>query len=108
MLAHTDARRAGSALDGADGRTGRRADPFVAAGLVLAAFCVREMPPLRIIAIGGNLAFITYGYLAGLRPVLLLHLVLLPTNRVRLSQLVRERRRARPLPPAPAELDAPA
>jgi CRP/FNR family transcriptional regulator, cyclic AMP receptor protein len=65
---------------------------YLASSLVLAAFCVREMLPLRVIAIGSNLAFMSYGYLAGLRPVLLLHLVLLPTNLVRLAQLLRGRR----------------
>jgi len=76
----------------------REAVGYLASSLVLAAFCVRDMVPLRALAIGSNLAFITYGWRAELRPVLLLHLVLLPTNIIRLSQLLRERR---PAPPAP-------
>jgi len=81
----------------------REAVGYLASSLVLAAFCVRDMVPLRILAIGSNLAFISYGWLAGLRPVLLLHLVLLPTNLLRLWQLLQERRAAPPAP-APAAL----
>jgi hypothetical protein len=69
----------------------REAVGYLASTLVLAAFCVRDMLPLRILAIGSNLAFMTYGWAAGLRPVLLLHLVLLPTNLFRLWQLLRAR-----------------
>ena len=38
---------------------------FLAAGLVLAAFCMREMVPLRITALCSNLAFIAYGAAVG-------------------------------------------
>jgi CRP/FNR family transcriptional regulator, cyclic AMP receptor protein len=61
---------------------------YLASGLVLATFCMQAMVPLRIMAICSNLAFIIYGYRAGLTPVLLLHLALLPTNLVRLLQTV--------------------
>jgi CRP/FNR family transcriptional regulator, cyclic AMP receptor protein len=61
---------------------------YLASGLVLATFCMQTMVKLRIMAICSNLAFILYGYRAGLAPVLLLHLVLLPTNLVRLLQTV--------------------
>ncbi len=67
---------------------------YLASSLVLAAFCVRGMIPLRLLAIASNLAFISYGHMAGLHPVLALHLLLLPTNVVRLLQLVRDRSRA--------------
>jgi hypothetical protein len=89
--------------------TARELVGYLASSLVLAAFCVREMLPLRVIAIGSNLAFISYGYAEGLRPVLLLHLVLLPVNLVRLAQLLRERRHADrgSLALARAALDAP-
>ena len=53
---------------------------FVASGLVLATFCMRSMSTLRWVAIASNVAFITYGYLQGLAPVLLLHMLLLPVN----------------------------
>ncbi len=60
---------------------------FAAAGLVLATFCMRSMVTLRWVAIASNVAFIVYGYLAGLAPVLFLHLLLLPVNAYRLTQL---------------------
>jgi hypothetical protein len=60
---------------------------FAAAGLALASFCMRSMQALRLVAIASNLAFIAYGYLDGLAPVLLLHMLLLPINVYRLAQL---------------------
>jgi hypothetical protein len=60
---------------------------FAAAGLVLATFCMRSMSALRWVAIASNVAFIGYGYLDGLAPVLLLHVLLLPVNICRLAQL---------------------
>jgi CRP/FNR family transcriptional regulator, cyclic AMP receptor protein len=48
---------------------------FLAAGLVLAAFFMREMVPLRILAICSNVAFLAYGLRFGLVPVWTLHAV---------------------------------
>ena len=59
---------------------------FLAAGLVLLTFCMKRLVPLRAIAITSNLAFILYGYRAGIQPILVLHLVLLPVNLIRLLQ----------------------
>jgi hypothetical protein len=64
---------------------------FAAAGLVLATFCMRSMRALRWMAIASNLAFIAYGYLGHLAPVLLLHMRLLPVNVYRVTQLCRPR-----------------
>jgi len=64
---------------------------FAAAALVLATFCMRSMSGLRWAAIASNLTFIAYGYLGGLTPVLLLHVLLLPVNSYRLAQLYRGR-----------------
>jgi hypothetical protein len=69
---------------------------FVAAGLVLTTFCMRSMSALRWVAIASNLAFIAYGYLAGLAPVLLLHALLLPVNAYRLAQLFSGQARREP------------
>jgi hypothetical protein len=60
---------------------------YLAASLVLATFWMRSMSRLRSIAIASNLAFIAYGYIGELMPVLLLHLLLLPVNVLRLSEL---------------------
>jgi CRP/FNR family transcriptional regulator, cyclic AMP receptor protein len=57
---------------------------YLASALVLATFCMRDMVALRCMAIASNLAFIAYGALADLGPVLLLHLLLLPVNVQRL------------------------
>jgi hypothetical protein len=73
---------------------------FGAAGLVLATFCMRSMNALRWIAIASNVAFIAYGYLGHLAPVLLLHALLLPVNIYRLTQL-----RDTHLPTDPAEAE---
>ena len=58
---------------------------YLASALVLATFCMRDMVALRCLAIASNLAFIAYGAMADLGPVLLLHLLLLPVNALRLA-----------------------
>jgi len=59
---------------------------FFAAGLVLCTFCMRRLVPLRGMGITSNLAFILYGYIVGIEPVLVLHLILLPVNIIRLVE----------------------
>jgi hypothetical protein len=65
---------------------------FVAASLVVATFSLRSMSALRYTAIASNVAFMVYGYLGGLLPILLLHALLLPMNVLRLAQLAARRR----------------
>ncbi len=60
---------------------------YLASGLVFLTFCMKTMIPLRIIAIGSNLAFICYSLAGGLIPILILHGILLPLNTVRLFQM---------------------
>jgi hypothetical protein len=60
---------------------------YVAAGLVLASFCMQSVTALRWAAIASNVAFIIYGYLGEYAPVLLLHVLLFPVNSYRLRQL---------------------
>jgi CRP/FNR family cyclic AMP-dependent transcriptional regulator len=60
---------------------------YVASLLVVSTFCMKTMIPLRSAAVGSNVAFVTYGYLAGLAPVFVLHVVLLPINLLRLYQM---------------------
>ena len=69
---------------------------FAAAGLVLTTFCMRSMSALRWVAIASNLAFIAYGYLGNLAPVLFLHLLLLPVTGYRLAQLCGGQARSQP------------
>lgn len=66
---------------------------WVAASLTLLAFVQRSMLRLRLAAIGANAAFVTYGLITGLLPILALHLTLLPCNLYRLGQMLIERRR---------------
>ena len=60
----------------------------LAAGLVFATFCTTRMVPLRALAIASNIAFIGYGYLGELWPILILHAAMLPLNIHRLQQAV--------------------
>jgi hypothetical protein len=59
---------------------------WLAAALVLATFCMHNMVALRLTAMASNLAFIAYGASAGIDPVLMLHMLLLPLNAWRLTQ----------------------
>jgi hypothetical protein len=68
---------------------------YAAAGLVLLTFLAQSMNTLRAVAIASNVMFIAYALVAGLPPVLLLHVLLLPLNAWRLWQTVR----AQPVPP---------
>lgn len=61
---------------------------YVAAFLVLLTFSMKTMARLRIVGIVSNLFFITYGYLDGAHPIMLLHLILLPLNIFRLVQIL--------------------
>ncbi len=61
---------------------------YVASGLVLGAFSMKNMIHLRIVAIASNLAFIGYGLGLDLMPVVALHVVLLPMNSWRLWQVL--------------------
>jgi CRP/FNR family cyclic AMP-dependent transcriptional regulator len=61
---------------------------YLGALLTVATFSMKTMLHLRVVGIVANLAFISYGATAGVYPVLLLHLVLLPLNLMRLRQLL--------------------
>ena len=64
---------------------------FIASALVLAAFGMKDMVNLRIVAICSNIAFITYAIALNLAPVLILHVILLPVNGWRLMGALKER-----------------
>lgn len=59
---------------------------WVAAGLVFSTFLARQMTPLRILAIFSNIAFVAYGGLYHLWPIVGLHLSMLPVNVIRLRE----------------------
>lgn len=68
---------------------------WLGAAATFAAYSCRTMLPLRIIAVTANACFLSYGTLAGVLPMMVLHAALLPLNVIRLVQLLRLRRRAR-------------
>src|SRR5580698_6949397 len=81
------------------------ASGYVASALVLATFCAKSMQLLRVTAIASNVAFVSYAMIANLRPVFILHCILLPVNIFRASQVYRARLAAKRLLGRP-ELDA--
>ena len=73
------------------GLTDGSAIGFIASGSVLAAFGMKDMVNLRIVAICSNIAFITYALLLDLPPILILHVILLPLNGWRLMGVLKQR-----------------
>jgi hypothetical protein len=73
------------------GLTDSSAIGFIASALVLAAFGMKDMVNLRIVAICSNIAFIAYGIMLNLPPVLMLHVILLPLNGWRLMEALKQR-----------------
>jgi CRP/FNR family transcriptional regulator, cyclic AMP receptor protein len=61
---------------------------YLGALLTLATFSMTTMLRLRMVGIAANLAFIAFGVLDHVYPVLLLHMTLLPLNVWRLHQLL--------------------
>lgn len=59
------------------------------------AYSMRDMKLLRTVAVAANLSFITYGFAAGVWPMLALHLFLLPLNLYRLSEIFAVTKRLR-------------
>jgi CRP/FNR family cyclic AMP-dependent transcriptional regulator len=61
---------------------------YAAAICVFLTFYMKTMVALRTIALVSNVCFIVYGYLLLAYPILVLHLMLLPVNAIRLSQML--------------------
>lgn len=59
---------------------------YAASLLVFATFYMKRMTALRVTAIASNIAFISYAWLNGLMPILVLHGALLPLNLLRLVE----------------------
>jgi len=59
---------------------------YSASLLVFATFYMKSMIPLRLTAIASNIAFISYAWINGLTPILILHGALLPLNVLRLIE----------------------
>jgi hypothetical protein len=68
---------------------------FLASALILLAFGMKTMLPLRLVALGSHLAFIGYGAVAEQYLIVALHAVLLPINLYRTVGVMRLLRRVR-------------
>ena len=64
---------------------------FLASALVLMTFMMKDMRNSRVIAILSNVAFITYGALDWLPPIICLHMLLLPLNIFRLNEIDKQK-----------------
>ncbi|MEN0001599.1 MAG: cyclic nucleotide-binding domain-containing protein, partial [Pseudomonadota bacterium] len=53
---------------------------YAAAALVFLTFSMKTLMALRLVAIASNVAFLVYGYMADLTPIVILHGLLLPLN----------------------------
>ena len=62
---------------------------YVASTLVLTAFGMKSIIPLRVVAMCSNLVFIIYGLGLDLIPIWSLHAALLPMNAWRLVEALR-------------------
>ncbi len=60
---------------------------YLASALVFATFYMKTLTPMRAAAIASNVAFICYGYLGEMIPILILHSLLLPLNVWRFLQV---------------------
>lgn len=65
---------------------------YCASALVFATFFMRSRARLRQVAIASNVAFITYGVIGNVVPVLTLHALLLPLNVWRLREIAQTRK----------------
>lgn len=60
---------------------------YIAASLVFATFYVKKIMTLRLMAVSSNVAFILYSFGGNLRPIFILHSLLLPLNLYRIFEL---------------------
>ena|ERR1700693_1240945 len=70
---------------------------YLAATLLLLTFFMRQMVPLRAVAIASSMAWLVYGWADHIYPVVSLHIILLPLNGIRLHQALRSQVSARAL-----------
>jgi hypothetical protein len=59
---------------------------YAASAFVILTFYMKEMVPLRAVALCSNVCFLAYGVSLKLGPVVVLHAALIPINLWRLSQ----------------------
>jgi len=62
---------------------------YAASASVLLTFCMSTMVPLRATALASNVLFASFGAVAHIYPVFILHVILFPVNTWRLLQILR-------------------
>ena len=72
----------------------------------LSAYSMRNMLPLRCIALAANASFIVYGAFVPVYPMLVLHLSLFPLNLVRLIEILKSMRLMREATSTELPIDA--
>ena len=68
---------------------------FIGAGLAIATLAMKSMIPLRIVGIASSIFQIAFAASAGVTPMLIQHVILLPLNAYRLYEHMRLVRRVR-------------
>ncbi len=68
---------------------------WAAVAFTFAAYSMKTMLPLRVVAILANISFVYFSYEESILPTLVLHLALLPLNVTRLVQILKMRRKVR-------------
>ncbi|WP_213737700.1 hypothetical protein [Bradyrhizobium sp. dw_411] len=71
---------------------------YIASSLVFLTFYMRDMIPLRLVALCSNVAFLVYACTLHLLPIVILHGALIPVN---LCRLMAARRADGVKPPVP-------
>jgi CRP/FNR family cyclic AMP-dependent transcriptional regulator len=74
---------------------------YIASLLVFLTFAMKDMVPLRVVALFSNVAFLVYGGALQLWPVVLLHGALIPINIWRLAAEFRTPKTAQAAKAAP-------
>ena len=63
---------------------------YIAGGLWLVTFFMREITSLRFVAIVSSIAWLIFAFDESIYPVMVVHTILLPLNCVRLYQVLRD------------------
>jgi hypothetical protein len=63
---------------------------YIASSLVFLTFYMKDMIPLRVVALCSNVAFLIYAGMLHLAPIFILHSALIPINARRLRCALRE------------------
>lgn len=80
---------------------------YIASLLVFLTFYMKDMVPLRVVALFSNVAFLAYGGALQLWPVIFLHGALIPINICRLAAEFRKTQMAQAVETAQAAKAAP-